>query len=108
MARDTLFENKAPEETFEFNERVADVFDDMLDRSVPFYRQVIEMIAEILDRSLQTDDTVYDLGCSTATTLMVLAKKLESKKLKLQGLIVLRPCLKGITQSRDVFHGRQY
>lgn len=86
MARDTLFENKAPAEKFEFNERVAEVFDDMLDRSVPFYKQVMEMIAEILGQSLQTGDTVYDLGCSTGSTLITLAKKLESKNLKFIGI----------------------
>jgi len=86
MARDTLFENKAPAVKFEFNERVADVFDDMLDRSVPFYKQVIEMTAEILGRSLLADDTVYDLGCSTGTMLIALARKLESKNLKFIGI----------------------
>jgi tRNA (cmo5U34)-methyltransferase len=65
---------------------VADVFDDMLDRSVPFYKQVIEMTVEILDRSLQAGDTVYDLGCSTGTTLITLAGKLESENLKFVGI----------------------
>lgn len=86
MARDTLFENKTPAEKFEFNERVADVFDDMLDRSVPFYKHVIEMTAEILGRSLQPDDTVYDLGCSTGTTLISLARKLASPDLHFIGI----------------------
>ncbi|MEN8232750.1 MAG: carboxy-S-adenosyl-L-methionine synthase CmoA [Thermodesulfobacteriota bacterium] len=86
MARDTLFEKKASAEKFQFNERVADVFDDMLDRSVPFYKQVIEMTVEILDRSLQAGDTVYDLGCSTGTTLITLAGKLESENLKFVGI----------------------
>ena len=86
MARDTLFDNKSPAEKFEFNERVADVFDDMLDSSVTFYKQVIDMTAEILGRSLQAGDTVYDLGCSTGTTLIALARKLESKNLKFIGI----------------------
>ena len=86
MTRDTLFEKKASAEKFQFNERVADVFDDMLDRSVPFYKQVIEMTVEILDRSLQAGDTVYDLGCSTGTTLIALAGKLESENLKFVGI----------------------
>ncbi|MBW2467085.1 MAG: carboxy-S-adenosyl-L-methionine synthase CmoA [Deltaproteobacteria bacterium] len=86
MARDNLFEYKGPAEKFVFDERVAEVFDDMLDRSVPFYRQVIEMIAEILERSLQAGDTVYDLGCSTATTLIVLARELQTKSIKFVGI----------------------
>lgn len=86
MARDTLFDTKAAAEKFEFNARVADVFDDMLDRSIPFYKQVIEMAADILGRSLLPGDTVYDLGCSTGTTLLHLARMLESKDLRFVGL----------------------
>ena len=86
MARDTLFEKKASAEKFQFNERVADVFDDMLDRSVPFYSHVIEMSAEILNRSLLAGDKVYDLGCSTGTTLIALARKLEPENLQFIGI----------------------
>jgi tRNA (cmo5U34)-methyltransferase len=86
MARDTIFKTKAPAEKFAFNDRVADVFDDMLDRSVPFYRQVIEMTAEIMGRHLQPRDRVYDLGCSTGTTLLFLARELAQKKLAFVGV----------------------
>ncbi len=86
MARDTLFDTAAPADKFEFNERVADVFDDMLDRSVPFYKEVIEMSAEILGGSLQAGDAVYDLGCSTGTTLLYLARMLEAKNLRFIGV----------------------
>ncbi len=34
--KDSIFQVRAIEEDFVFNERVAQVFDDMLDRSVPF------------------------------------------------------------------------
>jgi len=86
MARDTLFENSTPAERFEFNDRVADVFDDMLDRSVPYYKQVIEMTAEILQRSLRPGDTVYDLGCSTGTTLTALARRIKLEYLRFVGM----------------------
>lgn len=103
MARDTIFENKGPAEKFVFDERVADVFDDMLDRSVPFYRQVIEMTAEILDRSLQEGDTVYDLGCSTATTLIFLARELESKKISFIGVDNSRAMLAKALRKTEMF-----
>ena len=87
MARDTIFDTKATTaEKFEFNERVAEVFDDMLDRSVPFYKQVIAMTAEIFGRALLAGDAVYDLGCSTGTTLLYLARMLESRDLKFIGV----------------------
>jgi tRNA (cmo5U34)-methyltransferase len=86
MVRDTLFNTKAPADKFEFNERVAEVFDDMLDRSVPFYKQVIEMTAEILGRSLLAGDAVHDLGCSTGTMLLHLARILETRNLRFVGV----------------------
>ena len=53
MTKDTLFQKGHTSGKFEFNERVAEVFDDMLDRSIPFYGQVIAMIAEIVGRSVK-------------------------------------------------------
>ena len=85
-ARDTLFNIKTVEEDFAFNERVVEVFDDMLDRSIPFYRQVIDGQAQLLNDFLQTGDTVYDLGCSTGTTLLELARLLVPKKLRFVGI----------------------
>jgi tRNA (cmo5U34)-methyltransferase len=103
MARDTLFEKKTSAEKFEFNERVADVFDDMLDRSVPFYKQVIEMMAEILNRSLRAGDTVYDLGCATGTTLIALAGKLDSEDLKFVGIDNSRAMLDKALRKTEMF-----
>ncbi|MFC1844487.1 carboxy-S-adenosyl-L-methionine synthase CmoA [Thermodesulfobacteriota bacterium] len=103
MARDTLFEKKASAEKFEFNERVADVFDDMLDRSVPFYKQVIEMTAEILNRSLRAGDTVYDLGCSTGTTLIAMAARLETENLKFVGIDNSKAMLDKATRKAEMF-----
>ena len=81
-----MFASANPAVKFEFNDRVADVFDDMLDRSIPFYKQVIEMTAEILGRFLQAGDRVFDLGCSTGTTLLFLARELEGRNLAFTGV----------------------
>jgi len=64
---------------FHFGEKVASVFDDMLERSVPFYGEMQRMVAEMV-ADFATDDTnVYDLGCSTGTTLLHLSGHLGSK-----------------------------
>jgi tRNA (cmo5U34)-methyltransferase len=103
MARDTLFDTKIPAEKFEFNERVAEVFDDMLDRSVPFYKNIIEMTAEILERSLQTGDVVYDLGCSTGTTLLYLARMLGPQNFKFIGVDNSRAMLDKALRKAQMF-----
>ena len=79
MARDELFRSDAWEAEaggFRFNEPVAEVFDDMLYRSVPFCRQVIVMTARLLESVLLPGDRVYDLGCATGTTLLELNRQL--------------------------------
>lgn len=47
MERDNLFRDGSVAEDFTFNERVAEMFDDMLSRSVPFYAEVIDAVASL-------------------------------------------------------------
>ncbi|PPK58535.1 carboxy-S-adenosyl-L-methionine synthase CmoA [Malaciobacter marinus] len=71
---DKIFE-KSIKKQFEFDEDVASVFDDMLNRSIPFYKQMQELTINFALNYLKEADTVYDLGCSTASTLIELGKQ---------------------------------
>ncbi|MEA3512838.1 MAG: carboxy-S-adenosyl-L-methionine synthase CmoA [Campylobacterota bacterium] len=71
--KDNIFE-KPIKKQFEFDEAVASVFDDMLGRSVPFYDEMLKLTTSFALKYLKQNDTVYDLGCSTATTLINIAK----------------------------------
>jgi tRNA (cmo5U34)-methyltransferase len=69
-SRDQLFRATAARAAdFEFNKDVAQVFDDMLVRSIPMYLEQQEMIRELARKFWSPGTTIYDLGCSTATTL---------------------------------------
>ena len=92
-AKDTLFNIDAIEEDFDFNERVVEVFDDMLDRSIPFYRQIIEGQAQLLNGFLAPGDRVYDLGCSTGTTLLEFSRLLAKNGLQFIGIDDSTPML---------------
>jgi tRNA (cmo5U34)-methyltransferase len=61
---------------FEFNREVADVFDDMLARSVPYYHEQQALIKQIARKFYIPGSRVYDLGCSTGVTLVNLARTL--------------------------------
>ncbi len=49
---------------FVFDERVARVFPDMLQRSIPGYGAIISMIGLLAEKHAQPATRLYDLGCS--------------------------------------------
>ncbi len=63
---------------FEFDEEVAAVFDDMLQRSVPFYSESQKITEFFALKKLEEGGKMYDLGCSTATLLLNIRRKLNS------------------------------
>lgn len=71
--RDTLFSAPiAKLGDWTFDERVAEVFPDMIQRSVPGYSNIISMIGMLAERFVQPGSQVYDLGCSLgAATLSI-------------------------------------
>jgi tRNA (cmo5U34)-methyltransferase len=80
MSKDEIFRNESrPVEDFNFNEEVATVFDDMLNRSVPFYHEMQRMIAELACDFAVDGTNIYDLGCSTGTTLLNLNRHLGER-----------------------------
>ena len=62
---------------FEFDEEVAAVFDDMLQRSVPFYKESQKITEFFALKQLEDGGVAYDLGCSTATLLINISRKLK-------------------------------
>ena len=62
---------------FEFDEEVAAVFDDMLERSVPFYKESQKITEFFAIKNLKEGGVLYDLGCSTASILLNIHRKLE-------------------------------
>jgi tRNA (cmo5U34)-methyltransferase len=69
-AKDEVFRETQSVGDFNFGEKVASVFDDMLDRSVPSYQEIQRMIAEMAADFAAEGTNVYDLGCSTGNTLL--------------------------------------
>lgn len=73
MKRDDLFVGKETEiGGFSFGEKTAEVFDDMLDRSIPLYSELQRMIGELAAEFAQDGTNLYDLGCSTGLTMQSL------------------------------------
>lgn len=71
-SKDEVFRQPQAIVDFNFGEKVAAVFDDMLDRSVPFYREIQRMVTEMARDFAVEGTNIYDLGCSTGNTLLSL------------------------------------
>ncbi len=89
--KDRIFlqDSKHPMPKFEFNTLVASVFDDMLERSIPFYDEVMNLSIYFIQQHLaantqniQQIPIIYDLGSSTGNLLLRLATTLEQHKIK--------------------------
>jgi len=76
--------SRAIKKQFEFDENVASVFDDMLERSIPFYKEVISFICNFIELECNENSKIVDLGCSTANTLLNLYQR--SHKYNLVGI----------------------
>ncbi len=71
MGKDEVFRNEIEKASdFKFGANVARVFDDMVNRSVPFYGEIQRMMAELAATHAKEGSDVYDLGCSTGTTMI--------------------------------------
>lgn len=76
--RDTLFSapiNKLGDWTFD--EQVAEVFPDMIQRSVPGYSNIISMIGMLTERFAQPNSTIYDLGCSLGAATLSMRRHIQ-------------------------------
>jgi tRNA (cmo5U34)-methyltransferase len=71
MAKDEFFKDEIEKASdFKFGTQVAKVFDDMVNRSVPYYGEIQRMMAELAANHAREGTYVYDLGCSTGTTMI--------------------------------------
>src|SRR5690349_16625544 len=71
LPKDEFFKDEIKKVSdFKFGSKVASVFDDMVSRSVPFYGEMQRMIAELAADHAKEGTNVYDLGCSTGTTMI--------------------------------------
>ena len=57
---------------FVFDERVAGVFPDMIQRSVPGYSTIINMIGTLAGQRVTPDSRCYDLGCSLGASALAI------------------------------------
>lgn len=60
-----------------FDEKVAEVFPDMVQRSVPGYSNIISMIGMLAERFVQPNSMIYDLGCSLGAATLSIRRNIK-------------------------------
>nr|Q0I3S4.1 RecName: Full=Carboxy-S-adenosyl-L-methionine synthase; Short=Cx-SAM synthase [Histophilus somni 129PT] len=87
MNKDCIF--AAPIEKlgdFTFDENVAEVFPDMIQRSVPGYSNIITAIGMFAERFVTANSLVYDLGCSRGAATLSARRHITQPNVKIIGV----------------------
>ncbi|MDP0342916.1 carboxy-S-adenosyl-L-methionine synthase CmoA [Glaesserella parasuis] len=105
MSKDTLF--SAPIEKlgdFTFDESVAEVFPDMIQRSVPGYSNIITAIGMLASRFVTDQSNVYDLGCSLGAGILSIRRNVEKAGVRIIGVDNSEPMVERCRRHLEAYH----
>ncbi|MGX2949685.1 carboxy-S-adenosyl-L-methionine synthase CmoA [Ursidibacter sp. B-7004-1] len=105
MTKDTIF--SAPIEKlgdFTFDEAVAEVFPDMIQRSVPGYSNIITAIGMLASRFVTDNSTVYDLGCSRGAGILSIRRNVQAQYINIIGVDNSEPMVERCRQHLAAYH----
>jgi tRNA (cmo5U34)-methyltransferase len=78
MSKDEIFKDKsAAAGSFTFDDSVAAVFPDMLQRSIPGYAMTLEAIGALAARYVAAGTRCYDLGCSLGAATLAMRRHIR-------------------------------
>lgn len=63
---------------FKFDQKVANVFADMIERSIPGYKTIIATIGWLAGRYQQHGSRYYDLGCALGTATLAMQQQITA------------------------------
>ena len=79
MKKDEIYRSAQDSEPFRFDERVAQVFPDMLRRSIPGYAASLEAIGALAARYITAGTHCYDLGCSLGAATLAMRQGIAAE-----------------------------
>ena len=89
---------------FTFDEQVAEVFPDMISRSVPGYSNIITAIGMLASRFVTNNSNVYDLGCSRGAATLSVRRNVTKKNIKIIGIDNSEPMVERARQYLNAYH----
>ena len=72
---DKKYDSIIPSKHWEFNEAVTNCFDNMLERSIPGYNRMRELVFEFGKEFVQEHTTIVDIGCSLGNAIYPFVEK---------------------------------
>ena len=88
---------------FSFNKEVTEVFENMIDRSVPGYKTSMKLIELHARKYLQNDTNCYDLGCSLGAATKAMLDSAEGKRVRILSIdnskAMIDKCIKNFVSS---------
>ncbi len=77
-SKDAIYSQPQQVGDFRFDQAVAEVFPDMIQRSVPGYSTIVDSIGQIAGYYQQPDSHYYDLGCSLGAATLAMRRYINA------------------------------
>ena len=84
--KDAIYSQPQQVESFRFDHNVAEVFPDMIQRSVPGYNTIVDTIGQLCARHAQANTHIYDLGCSLGAVSLAASKYVTADDCQIIGV----------------------
>ena len=82
--KDTIYQQEITESRdFVFDQRVVNVFPDMINRSVPGYGLIVPMIGLLARRFASDGSNLYDLGCSLGAASLAMSQAVRAENVNI-------------------------
>ena len=82
MKKDNIYK-KDKIGSFKFDDKVAEVFPDMLERSIPGYEATINTIKVLASNYVKENSNCYDLGCSLGAATIAMRRGIKKQGCKI-------------------------
>jgi len=83
---DNIYAATTDKQSFTFDGQVAEVFPDMIQRSVPGYDQILKNTAKFAQRFVTANSHCYDLGCSLGASSLAMSAGIDVDGVKIIGV----------------------
>lgn len=83
QGKDAIYSQPQQVGAFKFDQSVAEVFPDMIQRSVPGYNTIVDTIGQLCGKYATNNSDIYDLGCSLGAASLAASKYIKADNCKI-------------------------